>query len=67
MSEKIKIYLNKDEWYPVFDIKKKPRWKSDVESEITEEELEHIEKVFKEFNEVQERLIKLYEKKEGIR
>lgn len=65
MNAKIKVYLDKDEWYPVFSIGKNCKWSGSVESEITEEELEHIEKVFEEFIEVQEKLVKLYEKEGG--
>ena len=56
MEEK---YINKDEWYPVFYIDNKCGEKS----EFTKEELIRIEKVFNEFDEIQELLRKRRRKK----
>ena len=56
-----KFLIDSDEWYPVFYLETLPEklYKYHKTIELTDSELTHINKVFEEFEKVQQRLRKL--------
>lgn len=57
----VKIYIDEEEWHPVFYLEKKGCGK---EAEVSEEEHAEIKRVFEEFDKVQEKLRVLFRNKE---
>jgi hypothetical protein len=49
----MKVYIVTDEWYPVFSVGTELHYTYGNPVEITEEQLDRIERAFKEFNDVQ--------------
>jgi len=61
----VKIYLYRDEWWPIIDFCEERCGDFDLEVEIDEEEFEFIKKAFGMFWKAQEILLKYFEKMEG--
>lgn len=54
----MQVKITQDEWYPVYSLSS---WETDPVAEITNEEFLHITNVFKDFDDVQEKLSDLYD------
>lgn len=52
----MKVYIVTHEWYPVFSVGTEPHYTYGNPVVITEEQLDRIERAFKEFNDVQDLL-----------
>ena len=55
----MKYWVDVHEWFPVLEVSKEKNTFSTDSIEITEEQFEYIQKVFNEFDRVQEKLTKL--------
>lgn len=55
----MKCWVDVHEWFPVLEVSKEKNTFSTDSIEITEEQFEYIQKVFNEFDRVQEKLTKL--------
>jgi predicted DNA binding protein len=59
METKKVVYVDKDEWYPVYSLTEK-NWGD--KCELTEKEIAYIKKAYKMFQKAQEMLKKAYER-----